>query len=62
MTDEHAAEFMVTNRAHGKMLTHSAAEISIRDFPPLISDEPPARGGEDRGPSPLEHVLAALCA
>lgn len=56
------SEDIVTNRARGEMLTHSAARIHIRDLPPVISDEPPTRGGDNRGPSPLEYVLAALCA
>ncbi|KRT76917.1 MAG: OsmC family protein [Armatimonadetes bacterium CSP1-3] len=55
-------EYIVVNRAHGRMLTHSAAEIVVRHFPPLISDEPAPRGGEDRAPSPLEYILVALCA
>lgn len=55
-------EYVVVNRASGRMLTHCAAEVSVRDFPPLVSDEPPSRGGEDRGPTPLELVLVALCA
>lgn len=54
--------YIVTNWAHGKMLAHAAAEIYVRDFPPVISDEPPSRGGENRGPSPLEYILIALCA
>jgi uncharacterized OsmC-like protein len=54
--------YIVTNRARGKMLTHAAAEIYVRDFEPIISDEPPSRGGENRGPSPLEYILVALCA
>lgn len=60
MTDQ--PDYIVTNRARGKMLTHAAAEITVRDFPPVISDEPPSRGGENRGPSPLEYILIALCA
>ncbi len=55
-------DYIVANRARGKMLTHAAAEIHVRDFPPIISDEPPSRGGEDRGPTPLEFMLVALCA
>jgi uncharacterized OsmC-like protein len=54
--------YIVTNRARGRMLTHAAAEIRVRDFAPIISDEPPSRGGENRGPSPLEYILIALCA
>ncbi|HXF56540.1 MAG TPA: hypothetical protein VNO34_03010 [Actinomycetota bacterium] len=55
-------EYVVVNRARGRMLTHSASEIRVRHFPPLVSDEPARRGGEDRGPTPLEYVLVALCA
>ena len=53
---------IVTNRASGRMLTHSASQIQIRDLAPVISDEPPARGGGNQGPSPLEYILASLCA
>ena len=60
--DQDIEKYIVTNRARGKMLTHSTSEIYVRDFPPVISDEPPSRGGENRGPSPLEYVLVALCA
>lgn len=55
-------DHIVVNKASGKMLTHSASQIQIRDLAPVISDEPPSRGGEDKGPSPLEYILAALCA
>ena len=55
-------QHIVVNRARGKMLTHSASQVFVRDFPPLVSDEPPSRGGENRGPTPLEFVLVALCA
>ena len=57
-----ASKHTVVNRASGKMLTHAAAEVYVRDFPPVISDEPPSRGGEDRAPTPLEYILVALCA
>lgn len=36
------------------------SEAKIRDFSPLSSDEPPALGGTDNGPNPVEQVLAAL--
>jgi uncharacterized OsmC-like protein len=55
-------DYIVTNRARGRMLTHAAAEVYVRDFPAVISDEPPSRGGENRAPSPLEYILIALCA
>lgn len=63
MTDQgKTEEYVVINRARGKMISHAAAQVFVRNFPPVISDEPPSRGGEDRGPSPLEYVLIALCA
>lgn len=55
-------DHIVVNRARGEMLTHSASKIHIRDLEPVISDEPPSRGGGNLGPSPLEYILAALCA
>lgn len=61
MTDDNQ-KHQVTNRARGKMKDHAAAEVYVRDFPPVISDEPPSRGGHDQGPSPLEYILIALCA
>jgi uncharacterized OsmC-like protein len=57
-----APDYIVVNRARGRMLSHTSAEIVVRDHAPIIADEPPARGGENRGPTPLEFVLVALCA
>ena len=54
-------EDVVVNRAGGRMLTHAAAEVRVRDFT-VVSDEPESRGGENRAPTPLEYVLVALCA
>ncbi len=53
---------VVTNRASGEMIDHAASKIFVRDFEPIISDEPASRGGNNSGPSPLEYILAALCA
>jgi putative redox protein len=53
---------IVINSARGRMVDHAACEIQVRDLAPVKSDEPPARGGENRGPSPLELVLCSLCA
>ncbi|MGH2527184.1 MAG: OsmC family protein [Actinomycetota bacterium] len=57
-----AADYIVVNRARGRMLSPTSAEIVVRDHAPIVADEPPARGGENRGPTPLEFVLVALCA
>ena len=48
-------DYIVVNRARGKMASPTATEIYVRDFPPVISDEPPSRGGDNRAPSPLEY-------
>jgi uncharacterized OsmC-like protein len=53
---------IVINSARGRMIDHAACEIQVRDLAPVKSDEPPVRGGENRGPSPLELVLCSLCA
>ena len=62
MVDNVDGKVHVTNKAHGKMRDHAATEIYIRDFPAVLSDEPPSRGGNNTAPSPLELMLAALCA
>ena len=36
------------------------SEAKIRAFDPITSDEPPALGGTDTAPNPVEQVLAAL--
>ncbi len=32
----------------------------IRDFPPVLMDEPKALGGQNEGPNPLEFLVASL--
>jgi len=36
------------------------SSAQIRAFPPMHSDEPPALGGNDSAPNPVEQLLAAL--
>lgn len=55
-------EHVVVNRARGTMTSPTATTLHVRDFPPLVSDEPPTRGGHDLGPTPLELLLESLCA
>ena len=59
---EGGLKLLITNRAVGKMIDHAGTEIHVRDLEPFISDEKPDGGGQNRGPSPLEMVLGALCA
>ena len=35
------------------------SEATIREFDPIVSDEPGALGGTDSGPNPVEQILAA---
>jgi len=53
---------LVTNRARGEMIDHTASRVTVRDFPPLVADEKESAGGQNRGPTPLEYVLVGLCA
>ena len=55
-------KLLITNRAVGKMIDHAGTEIHVRDLAPFFIDEKPDGGGQNRGPSPLETVLGALCA
>lgn len=52
----------VTNAARGVMIDHASSRVYVRDFPPLVADEKSTAGGQDRGPTPLEYILAGLCA
>lgn len=57
MSSSENKPILVTNKAHGEMIDHAASKILVRDFEPIISDEPPVRGGHNQGPSPLEYIL-----
>lgn len=47
--------------AHSRQISGLHSEVQLRDF--LLSvDEPPALGGTDLGPNPVELVLAAIAA
>mgnify|MGYP001818332113 FL=1 len=49
-----------TWRAHVTWEGGFRSAARIRGFAPLASDEPPALGGDDTAPNPVEQVLAAL--
>ncbi len=36
------------------------SQANVRGFDPIASDEPPALGGDDTAPNPVEQLLAAL--
>ena len=46
--------------AHVKWKGGFRSEATVRDFGPIVSDEPPGLGGTNEGPNPVEQVLAAL--
>jgi len=60
--DKGEVKLLITNRAIGKMIDPVGTEIHVRDLKPFIIDEKPDGGGKNRGPSPLETILGALCA
>ncbi|MDD5036299.1 MAG: OsmC family protein [Methylococcaceae bacterium] len=47
-------------RAHTRLLDGVRCLAEVRDFPPLIVDEPSELGGSDAGMNPVELVLVAL--
>ena len=50
------------NKAITRVISNFLSEGKVRDHT-FLSDEPPARGGTDQGPSPLEYFIAgfSLC-
>ena len=49
-----------TYRASARWTGGLRAEATVRDHPPLTSDEPTYLGGDDTAPSPVEQLIAAL--
>ncbi len=50
---------VVTMKMRGEGRSHSRMDIKVRDIETIV-DEPIERGGTNLGPSPTEHLLAAL--
>lgn len=50
----------VVFRANAEWTGDVRCEVKIRDFAPLVVDEPPELGGGDTAANPVELVLAAL--
>ncbi|MHC1591525.1 MAG: OsmC family protein [Candidatus Helarchaeales archaeon] len=49
-------------RAFARWVDRLGFRIKIKDFPEIFSDEPPEFHGDDRGPSSVEMLLAAVAA
>jgi uncharacterized OsmC-like protein len=47
-------------RSSGTWVGHLATELTVRRFPPFFTGEPARAGGDDRAPTPMEYVVAAL--
>jgi len=61
MSTARTEDQIAINRASGTVAGPMATDLRIRDFT-VRSDEPAGRGGEDTGPTPLELLMASLCA
>lgn len=51
---------LLTVNTTGKWEGGLKNSVFIREFSPIIVDEPKTLGGSDEGPNPVEYVLAAL--
>lgn len=51
---------VVAMRVQGAWTDGVRTETQVRQFAPLVMDEPPSLGGKDTGPNPMEYVLAAF--
>lgn len=54
-------DHVVVNRAEGTWSPAMTTTLKVREFT-ITSDEPSSRGGDDTGPTPLELLMASLCA
>ncbi len=36
------------------------SRLQVRDFTPMVADEPAALGGTDKGPNPIEYLMGSL--
>lgn len=46
--------------AHSQWQSGVQTHSQIRDFAPVVMDEPTVLGGENQGPNPLEYLVASL--
>lgn len=51
---------LVTTSAEAAWENGMKTRIRVREFDNIVMDEPPALGGTDQGPNPMEFVMAAL--
>lgn len=54
-----AGNTMMTVRCRGTWEEATRTSMKVRRFDPFISDEPEALGGTDKGPNPMEYMMAA---
>lgn len=51
---------LVTTSATARAEEGMRSSVRMRDFGPVVMDEPESLGGTDRGPNPMEYVMGAL--
>lgn len=49
-----------TAHARGEWTGGFRSEMEVRQFDPIVMDEPPSLGGTDTGANPMEYLLSAL--
>ncbi len=58
--NERAGTQALTRRVNAQWRGNLRAELTVRDCPPFVSDEPAERGGLFEYPTPAEYMLGAL--
>jgi len=58
--NDHTTPQLKQVRASGTWVGQFATELSVRRFPAFFTGEPVRVGGDNRGPTPMEYVVAAL--
>lgn len=58
--EQQTEPILVTTAAEAQWEQGVKTRITVRNFDGIVMDEPPALGGTDQGPNPMEYVMAAL--
>lgn len=58
--EQHVESSVITVSANGVWKSGVESTVNVRGFDSMVMDEPPALGGTDHGPNPMEYVAGSF--